>query len=87
MKTAFLITSIEEYGKLMSYCIEHDISVFRTYWDEREKGDRCYHIEFNQHSKSCGYSNKNFYLSQGYKIVIPKFRLNKYGKYTLIGGD
>lgn len=36
-KKAYLLMSIEEYGKFIAYCIENDITVFRTYWDEREK--------------------------------------------------
>ena len=36
-KKAYLLISIEEYGKFIAYCIENDISVFRTYWNEREK--------------------------------------------------
>ena len=37
-KVAYLIANIEDYGKLMAFCIKHDICVFRTYWDERKKG-------------------------------------------------
>lgn len=48
MDEAYLIKNIEEYGKLMAYCIENDISVFRTYWDEREKGRRCYKPDFHE---------------------------------------
>lgn len=28
VKKAYLIDNIEEYGKIISYCIENDISVF-----------------------------------------------------------
>lgn len=38
----YLIRNIEEYGKLMAYCINKDITVWRTYWDETQKGNRCY---------------------------------------------
>lgn len=30
-KVAFIISNIEEYGKLIAFCIENDICVFRTY--------------------------------------------------------
>lgn len=47
-KVAFIISNIEEYGKLIAFCIRNDICVFRTYWDEREKGDRCYSIDWKE---------------------------------------
>lgn len=37
VKRVYYIANIEEYGKFISYCIENDVNVFRTYWDEREK--------------------------------------------------
>lgn len=36
-KKAYLLISIEEYGKFIAYCIENDISVFRTYWMKEKK--------------------------------------------------
>lgn len=77
----YLIKNIEEYGKLMSYCIERDISVFRTYWDEREKGNRCYNISFEE--KQCYHSSKQYYKSQGAEILIPEFRCTKFGHYDI----
>lgn len=81
-KTAYLISNIEEYGKLISFCIENDISVFRTYWDEREKGDRCYRIDWQE--KRCYYSSQRYWKDNGYDIVTPAFHLNEYGKYKII---
>lgn len=86
-RIAFLVSSIEEYGKLMSYCIQFDISVFRTYWDERQKGDRCYSIAVSEYSKNCNYSSTRYYISQGYTIVKPVFHLDQYGKYELTIGE
>ena len=77
----YLIDSIEEYGKLMAYCIENDISVWRTYWDEREKGDRCYHVDFQ--SKRCWYSPLKYYRDIGATIIKPKFVVDKYGCYKI----
>lgn len=77
----YLIENIEEYGKLMSFCIENDISVFRTYWDEREKGDRCYDVNFEQ--KRCFYSSSKYYQNIGSAVIKPKFVLDKYGKYNI----
>ena len=74
---AFLITSVEEYGKLVAFCISKDISIYRTYWDEREKGSRCYNINWKE--KRCYYENN------GYEIVKPIFRPNAYGEYVLYG--
>lgn len=84
-KKAFLITNIEEYGKLISFCIENDISVWRTYWDEREKEDRCYNIDWKE--KRCYYSSRRYYENNGYKIVTPTFQLGKYGTYKPIQNE
>lgn len=81
MKKAYLITSIQEYGKLISFCIENDISVWRTYWDEREIGERCFHIDWNE--KRCYYSSRRYYDSNDYKIVEPYFILDQWGCYIL----
>ena len=83
MKEVYLITTIEEYGKLIAYCIEHDIQVFRTYWDESAKGNRCYHIDYSE--KRCYYSSKEYYIDNGYAIVVPKFYFNKYGTVCIKG--
>ena len=77
MKKAYLIANIEEYGKLISYCIYNDVTVFRTYWDEREKGDRCYSIDWKE--KRCYYSRKKYYEDKGYEIIVPTFELGEYG--------
>lgn len=79
------ISNIEEYGKLVSYCIEKDINVWRTYWDERRKGDRCYHI--NWVKKSCYYASRSFYEQEGYEILKPIFVLDEYGRYQIDWSD
>ena len=79
-KKAYLIENIEEYGKLISYCIQHDINVFRTYWDEREKTDRCYAIDWQE--RRCYYASRKYYKENGYEIVVPEFQLTQYGKYN-----
>lgn len=76
-KKAYLINSIEEYGKFISFCINKDILVWRTYWNEREKGDRCYAIDWKE--KRCYYSPRLYYENNGYEIVVPTFTLNIYG--------
>ena len=81
MEQCFLIENITEYGKFIAYCIERDISVFRVYWDEREKGDRCYKISFTE--KRCYYSNRSYYESVGIQIFKPVFSFNEYGKIIL----
>ncbi len=80
-KEAYLITNIEEYGKLIAFCIERDICVFRTYWDEREKGDRCYYIDWQENR--CLYSSRRYWENNGYEIVKPNFYVNDYGKYRI----
>lgn len=78
---AYLLINIEEYGKFIAYCIENDISVFRTYWDEREKGDRCYSIDWQQ--KRCYYCSRKHWESEGYEIIIPNLYADKYGNYKI----
>lgn len=78
-KVAFIISNIEEYGKLISFCIRNDICVFRTYWDEQKKGDRCYSIDWKE--KRCVYAPKFFYEMYDYEIVSPIFKLDRYGNY------
>lgn len=80
-KKAYLIKNITEYGKLVSYCIEKDISVWRTYWDERESEDRCYHIDWEEHR--CYYSSRYYFETSCYELVIPIFQLNQYGNYII----
>lgn len=80
-KRAYLIASIDEYGKLISFCIDNDISVWRTYWDEREKNDRCFHIDWVD--KKCYYSSKGYYEYEGYEIITPIFYVDKYGRYKI----
>ena len=82
MKTAYLISNIEEYGKFMSFFINHDITVFRVYWDEREKGNRCFNIDWG--NKRCYYSSKGYYFNEGYEIITPTFECNQYGDYEFI---
>lgn len=78
----YLIKNIEEYGKLIAYCIENDISVFRSYWDDREKGNRCYHISYE--NKRLSYGSKEYYENEGAEIIIPKFYCTEFGKYRII---
>lgn len=81
-KNVYLILDIEEYGKFISYCIEHDISVWRTYWDEREKGNRCYQIDWDK--KRCFYSSRKYYEAcDGVDVMIPRFYVDEYGKYHI----
>lgn len=82
MDKAYLISSIEEYGKLISFCIDKDISVFRTYWDEREKGKRCYCISWPE--KRCYYARRSYYEEGGFTILSPSFVLDQFGKYKLV---
>lgn len=81
IKKAYLIKDITEYGKFISYCINNDITVWRTYWDNRYKGDRCYYIDW--HEKKCYYASYNYYYCAQYKIVIPIFQIDKYGNYVI----
>lgn len=81
-KKAYLIVNIEEYGKFISFCINNDVNVWRTYWDDREKEDRCYNIDWQENR--CYYSSRRYYEENGYDILIPNFHLDKYGNYKII---
>ena len=81
MKIAYLIPNIEEYGKFIAFLINNDINVYRLYWDEREKGDRCFAIDLKE--KRCYYSSRKYYTDNGYEIVKPNFVCNQYGDYEL----
>lgn len=80
-KIAYLIKDIAEYGKLISYCIENDINVWRTYWNEHEAGNRCYQIDWK--SKKCFYSRRKFFEEDGFEIIEPQFRLTEFGIYEM----
>ena len=59
-KCFYIIKNFEDYGILLSYCIDKDISVYRTYY----KPGRCYSIDYKQ--KRCFYSDMEYYSSSGY---------------------
>lgn len=79
-KIAYIIKDITDFGKLMSLCIEKDISVWRTYWNENEK-ETVYSIDWKD--KKCYYSSRRYYESKGYQIQTPMFYVDKYGKYHI----
>lgn len=81
MRKAYLIANIEEYGKLMAHCIENDICVFRTFWDAREQGNRCYIVDYP--NKKCFYSSRKYCEDIGYEIVIPNFAVDKWGRWVI----
>lgn len=78
---AYLIEDIEEYGKLMAFCIKKDISVFRTYWNEKEKGKICYNIDWKR--KRCFYANIDYYKRDDYEIVVPAFLVDEFGEIII----
>ena len=79
-RIAYILKDITEYGKFVAYCINHDICVFRTYWDEREK-DRCFQIDWE--NKKCFYSSRRYYESYGYEFVEPNFYVDEYGNWII----
>lgn len=81
IKTAYLITNVEDYGKLMAFCINNDITVWRTYWNEREKGDRCYAVDWKE--KRCYYGPRFYYENNDYEIVVPTFTSDVYGDFQI----
>lgn len=85
MKIAYLISNIEEYGKFLSFLINNDISIYHLYWNEGEKGDRCYHIDWKE--KGCYCAPQECYINNNYKIVKPSFVCNQYGDYEMCVGE
>ena len=79
-KVASWIKDVTEYGKFISFCIEHDINVFRTYWDDRAT-DICYFINWQE--KRCYYCNRAYWLDKGFTVKEPKFSL-EYGQYRIV---
>ena len=80
-KIAYRISSIEDYGKFMAFCIDKDINVWRTYWSEREKGDRCYNIDWKE--KRCYYGSERYYIDNDYTVIDPTFSMNAFGDYCI----
>ena len=70
-KIAYLISNIEEYGKFLSFLTNNDFNVYRLYWDERAKGDRCYQIDWKE--KRCYYDTREHYEDNGYEITSAEF--------------
>lgn len=80
-KKAYLIKNITEFRKFIAYCINNDISVWRTYWHNGYKGERCYYIDWRE--RECHYASCNYYYCAHYKIVIPIFQIDNYGNYVI----
>lgn len=81
MENVYFISNVEEFGKFVSFCIDNDISVFRVYWNEQQKDNLCYSVDF--YNKRCFYGTKDFYVSKGFKIRKPIFEVDNFGKYNL----
>ncbi|MCH5315447.1 MAG: hypothetical protein J1E81_06005 [Eubacterium sp.] len=65
----------------MAYCIENDISVWRTYWDERESSKRAYCIDWK--TKRCEYTDTEYWKSRDIDVEIPNFYIDQYGRYQI----
>ncbi len=85
IKYAYVISNIEEYGKLISFCIDKDVCVFRSFWDDREKGNRCYSIDWDENKLY--YSSISYYRDEGYHIYKPLFLLDAYGNFLIKKGQ
>ena len=72
--TAYLIKHIEEYGKLMAYCIQNNIDVSQAPWEEYTSNRCCSYIDVNKCRCLC--NTYEYYKSKGYKITEPAFYVN-----------
>jgi len=84
IKKAFIIENIEEYGKLMAFCIDNDISVWRTYW-HNDNTDIYYSINWIE--KRCYYARKQWWIKNEYKIFKPIFYKDEWGKIKIKKGE
>lgn len=82
-KVAYLIKDIKQYGYFIAYCINHDITVWRTYFVENY--NRFYTIDWQE--KRCYYGSRDFYEECGYEIIEPKFSFDKFGDVVLNEGE
>ena len=81
MNIAYLISTIEDYGKFVSILINRDVSCWRLYWDERKVGSVCYIIDWRE--KRCYYGSLAYCIESEYRIIKPKFVLDKFGNYHI----
>ena len=79
--TVYTFSDISEFGKFLAYCVEQDISVWRLYWDERERDQRCYCVDWKE--RRCYYADRSYYLQEGYKIYNPSFGFDQFGKIKM----
>lgn len=80
-KIAYRILSVEDFGKLMSFCIDKDVCVFRTYFNNACLSDRCYTIDWKE--KRCYYGSEQYYLDHSYTVITPTFLTDVYGNYYI----
>lgn len=78
-KVAYAISDISDYGKFILFCIANELCVYPLYFNENEKGDKCFVIDLE--NKKCFFSSRLHFEHNGYEIVKPIFKLDSYGQY------
>lgn len=71
------------YALFLGWCIERDVNVWRSYWDEEEKDNRLYFIDWFAVDKRLLYSGYDFWKWRydkwnGYdeiQVVVPTVRI------------
>ena len=75
--------SYQDYASFLGWCIKRDVNVWRSYWDEEEKDDRLYFIDWFAFDKRLLYSDYDFW-KWGYdkwnnyneiQIVVPTVKI------------
>ena len=72
--TLYKFPSYLYYASFLGWCIKRDVNVWRSYWDEEEKDDRLYFIDWFAVDKRLLYSGYDFW----------KWRYDKWNNYNEI---
>lgn len=84
-KTIYKINNITEYGKFISFCIEHKIDVCKCVWNPKM---RYFYIDWR--NEICYAGTANYFEKYGISlkfdciIIRPTFIMDKYGHYQIV---
>lgn len=70
---AYKFKNAEHFGLFLIYCVEKDITVWRTYWDNRKK-DRLYILNWQE--RRVYYTD---FDDEKYEVIVPKFHFDGFG--------
>lgn len=90
MTTLYKFPSYADYAAFLGWCVRKDVNVWRSYWDEYEKDNRLYFIDWFAVDKHLTYANYDFWKYgydkwNGYdeiQVVVPTVKIVD-GRITL----